>query len=133
MSQWKTTSMEDDLKGRRPQWNTPQWKMTSMEDDLNGRWSPRKMTPKNLKLDCLFQTYVMGPSQNRKKIQKRITSYLWNIITNYTQSIWNEDSHFISWVIIFKCFRLWSLKVFNIFYSHLHLQCWSVKVYNFYD
>ena len=41
----KTTSMEDDLSGRRPQWKTtsvednlsrrrPQWKIISMEDDL---------------------------------------------------------------------------------------------------
>ena len=38
------TSMEDDLNGRRPQWNTtsmedggPQSNRTSMEDDHNGR------------------------------------------------------------------------------------------------
>ena len=30
--QWKTTSIEDDLKVRQPQ-----WKKTSMEDDINGR------------------------------------------------------------------------------------------------
>ena len=50
LKRWKTTSMEDDLNGRRPQWNTtsmennlngrrPQWKTTSMEDELNGRQS----------------------------------------------------------------------------------------------
>ena len=44
----QTTSMEDDLNGRRPQRKTtsmedkfngrrPQWKMTLMEDDLDGR------------------------------------------------------------------------------------------------
>ena len=44
----KTTSMEDDLSGRRPQWKTTsveddlsrrqhQWKTTSVEDDLSRR------------------------------------------------------------------------------------------------
>ena len=37
--QWKTTSMENDLNGRRPQ-----RKMTSMEDVLNGRLPQWKTT-----------------------------------------------------------------------------------------
>ena len=47
---WKTTTMEDNLNGRRPQWKTnlirrwPQWKTTSMEDDLNGRQPQLKTT-----------------------------------------------------------------------------------------
>ena len=43
--QWKITSMEDNLNGRRPEWKTnsmvddlngrqPQWKTISMEDDI---------------------------------------------------------------------------------------------------
>ena len=45
-SQWKTTSMEDELHRIRPQGKTsidnlnrrqPQWKTNSMEYDLNGR------------------------------------------------------------------------------------------------
>ena len=37
--QWKTTSMEDDFNGRQPQWKT-----TSMEDDLDRRRPQCKKT-----------------------------------------------------------------------------------------
>ena len=37
--QWKTTLMEDNLDGRRPQ-----WKMTLIEDELNGRQPRWKIT-----------------------------------------------------------------------------------------
>ena len=43
------TSMEDKLKGRRPQWKTlimgqPHWNTTLIEDELKGRQSQWKMT-----------------------------------------------------------------------------------------
>ena len=53
--QWKTTLIEDDLNGGRPEWKRPQWKTTSMEDDLNG----------SLTLACLASKFCieLGPAQ----------------------------------------------------------------------
>ena len=45
-SKLKTASMQDDLKGRRPQ-RWPQKMTTSMEDDLKERWLHRKITSLN--------------------------------------------------------------------------------------
>ena len=42
--QWNMTSMEDNLNGRRPQWRWPQCKKSLMEDDLNGGWPPWNTT-----------------------------------------------------------------------------------------
>ena len=37
--QWKTNAMEDNINGRRPQYDLkvrrPKWKTTSMEEDIN--------------------------------------------------------------------------------------------------
>ena len=35
--QRKTTLMEYDFNGRRPQWKTTQWKLALMEDNINGK------------------------------------------------------------------------------------------------
>ena len=58
-SQWKITSLEDNLKRRYLKGKRPQWKTTSLEDDLIGRQPHQKGTDWPFSATTSFYLYLL--------------------------------------------------------------------------